>query len=71
MQKFFVVLLVLVLNFTVAQKCFAESVMYNTKTHKYHKITCVHAAKCTVNCIRLEKADAKKRGGIPCKVCGG
>ena len=71
MKKNFIILLILVLNFTVVQKCFAESVMYNTKTHKYHKITCIHAAKCTVNCIKIEKIEARKRGGVPCKVCGG
>lgn len=54
-----------------ATMCYAETVMYNTQTHKYHQIWCRYAAKCTVNCIKLEKKEAIKRGGVPCKVCGG
>lgn len=49
----------------------AELVMYNTKTGKYHGLTCPYAKKCTVNCIKIEKSEAIKRGGIQCKVCGG
>ena len=49
----------------------AETVAFNVKTMKYHKPGCVHAQKCTVNCIKIEKQQAKARGGIPCKVCGG
>lgn len=50
---------------------YAYPVMYNTKTHKFHKLDCPWAKKCTVNCIKIEKKEAVKRGGIPCKVCGG
>ena len=46
-------------------------VMYNIKTNKYHHIECKWAKKCTVNCIKIDKKEAIKRGGIPCKVCGG
>jgi rRNA maturation endonuclease Nob1 len=49
----------------------AEVVMYNTNTHKYHKTWCKWAKRCTVNCIKIEKKEAIKRGGVPCKVCGG
>ena len=49
----------------------AETVIYNTATQKVHKPHCQHAKKCTVNCIKIEKNDAYKRGGKPCKVCGG
>ncbi len=51
--------------------CYAETVVYNVKTHKYHKPGCTWAIKCTVNCIKLEKKEAVSRGGVPCKVCGG
>lgn len=49
----------------------AETVVYNTKTGKYRSVGCQWARKCTVNCIKLEKKEAKARGGVPCKVCGG
>lgn len=50
---------------------FAEIVFYNTQTGKYHQPWCRWAKKCTVNCIKIEKKEAIKRGGVPCKVCGG
>ena len=49
----------------------AETVTFNTKTLKYHGNTCQWAKKCTQNCIKIEKSEAIKRGGIPCKVCDG
>ena len=49
----------------------AETVIYNTNTGKYHQPWCRWAKKCTVNCIKIEKKEAIKRGGVPCKVCGG
>lgn len=51
--------------------CFAEVVVYNTKTGKIHSPSCKWAKKCTVNCIRIDRKEAVKRGGVPCKVCGG
>lgn len=51
--------------------CLAELVMFNTQTKKFHSISCQWAKKCTVNCIKIERKEAIKRGGIPCKVCGG
>ena len=45
-------------------------VIYNTKTHKYHKPGCNHAANCTANCVYMEKEQARQKG-VPCKVCGG
>ncbi len=48
----------------------ADTVVYNTKTQKYHSLNCEWAKKCTVNCIRIERKQAVQRGGIPCKVCG-
>ena len=50
---------------------FAETVIYNTNTGKYHKPSCKSAKKCTVNCIKIDKQKAKQKGGTPCKVCGG
>jgi hypothetical protein len=48
-----------------------ESVAFNTETHKYHCLKCKWAIKCTRNCITIPKSEAIKRGGVPCKVCGG
>lgn len=48
-----------------------EIVQFNAKTHKYHCPTCIWARRCTVNCVPLPKAEAIRRGGVPCKVCGG
>jgi hypothetical protein len=47
---------------------FAETVMMNVNTKKYHKEYCRYVNK---NCIKIEKKEAIKRGGVPCKVCGG
>ncbi len=68
MKKFIVSLLIL---FLTAHGCLADTVFFNVKTHKYHKQTCRYATKCTTNCIKIEKQQAKNKGGIPCKVCGG
>jgi hypothetical protein len=50
---------------------FAYSVYYNTNSHKYHQHSCEWAEKCTKNCISIDHTDAIRRGGVPCKVCGG
>ncbi len=71
MKKYIVIILFLVFGFFSNTSCFAEMVMYNIKTNKYHHIECKWAKKCTVNCIKIDKKEAIKRGGIPCKVCGG
>ncbi|NQY79023.1 MAG: hypothetical protein HRT47_01800 [Candidatus Caenarcaniphilales bacterium] len=47
-----------------------ETVFFNTKSHKFHKMSCIWAKKCTVNCVIMEKAEAILKG-VPCKVCGG
>lgn len=49
----------------------AETVVFNTKTKKVHSVWCKWAKQCTVNCIKIEKKEAYRRGGVPCKVCGG
>lgn len=55
----------------LANAAFAETVIFNVKTHKFHKVGCRYAVTCTKNCIKIERQQAIKRGGIPCKVCGG
>lgn len=49
----------------------AYDVMFNTQTLKYHSVDCKWAIKCTKNCIMIDDKEAQRRGGIPCKVCGG
>ena len=49
----------------------ANNVVFNTNSLIYHSPNCKWAKKCTKNCIVTTKADAIKRGGRPCKVCGG
>jgi hypothetical protein len=48
-----------------------ETVYLNVRSHKYHCLTCYYARRCTANCIEVPLSEAKKRGGVPCKVCGG
>jgi hypothetical protein len=48
-----------------------ETVSFNTNTLKYHCVTCQWAKKCTKNCIKVKKSEAKARGGVACKVCNG
>ena len=71
MKKLFMSGLMLVVLFFSCTPVLAEMVMFNTKTLKYHKPSCRWAIKCTVNCIKIDKKEAIRRGGIPCKVCGG
>jgi hypothetical protein len=48
-----------------------DVVCFNTSNNKFHSLSCTWAKRCTVNCIRITRAEAHSRGGIPCKVCGG
>ena len=48
-----------------------DKVVFNTQSHKYHCLTCQYAVKCTKNCVTITREEAVKRGGVPCKVCGG
>jgi hypothetical protein len=48
-----------------------EKVAFNVETKKYHCLSCQWAIKCTRNCIEVPKSEAKRQGGIACKVCGG
>lgn len=71
MKKLFAGAMTLFVFLMTSSVVFAETVVFNTKTLKYHKPTCQWAQKCTKNCIKIEKKEAIKRGGQPCKVCGG
>lgn len=53
----------------VANACLAEVVSFNVKTHKIHNSSCRYF-NCK-SCIKIERQQAIKRGGVPCKVCGG
>ena len=66
-----IILSILAFLFLSSTITFAEMVLFNTKTLKYHQLWCRWAVKCTVNCIKIDKKEAINRGGIPCKVCGG
>ncbi len=46
-------------------------VSFNTSSLKYHCPSCEWAIKCTKNCINIKRSEAIKRGGVPCKICGG
>ncbi|MBX9877596.1 MAG: hypothetical protein K2Y22_03985 [Candidatus Obscuribacterales bacterium] len=48
-----------------------DIVDFNTHSLKYHDPNCIWAKRCTVNCIKISRKEAKQRGGVPCKVCGG
>lgn len=69
MKKILILFIAICLNLSIT--AIAETVVYNTKTGKIHSVSCPHAKKCTVNCIKIEKKEAIKKGGVPCKVCGG
>jgi hypothetical protein len=46
-------------------------VSFNTNTLKYHCPSCTWAKRCTKNCIKIKLSEAKERGGVACKSCGG
>lgn len=71
MKKIFLIILTAIILCTQSIPAMAELVMYNTKTGKYHGLSCPWAKKCTVNCIKIEKSEAIRRGAQPCKVCNG
>lgn len=71
MKKITIICLILLMNLIFTLGCFAETVVYNTKTGKFHLPNCQWANKCTVNCIKIDRKEAIQRGGVPCKVCGG
>lgn len=67
----FLIGLITITNIFALVPCFADTVIYNTKTGKIHSPYCKWAQKCTVNCIKTDRKEAVKKGGVPCKVCGG
>ena len=71
MKKLIISIFVLLIVSLSSTSAFAESVIFNWKTLKYHKPSCQWAKKCTVNCTKVDKKEAIKNGGRPCKVCGG
>lgn len=66
-RKIFIILLVTIFIQSVS---FAETVVFNVETKKIHSINCPSAKKCTNNCIKIDRKEAIKRGGIPCQKCG-
>lgn len=70
MKKVLLLALVVLFNSFLSLASFADTVVYNTKTGKYHAQNCEWAKKCTVNCIKIDRKQAVQRGGVPCKVCG-
>lgn len=48
----------------------AETVLYNPNSCVYHKISCPHAKRCKCG-LKIDKKQAIKKGGRPCKTCGG
>ncbi len=68
MKRFFT-LLIIISYLTFTPCAFADQVVYNVKTSKYHSPTCESAKRCTVNCIKIDRKEAVKMGGIPCKIC--
>lgn len=48
-----------------------EIVFFNPSNYKVHKMSCHWGQVCTKNCIRIPRSEAYRRGGVPCKVCGG
>ncbi len=74
-KRFFTVLLIIICAlFTVTAlptDRANELVYFNVSNLKVHKLTCVWGQRCTKNCIKIPRAKAYSRGGVPCKVCGG
>lgn len=67
----FVVLILSLLIGSLSVAAEDPIVSFNTKSLKYHCPKCEWAVKCTVNCVKIKRSEAVKRGGVPCKVCGG
>jgi hypothetical protein len=65
------VLLILAVVFSATLASSDEKVAFNVQTKKYHCLSCRCAIACTKNCIEIQLSEAKRRGGIACKVCGG
>lgn len=70
-KSFFLFMLISSIGLFQANSVFAETVTYNHQSGIYHKHSCSSAVRCTQNCTKIEKKDAVKKGGRPCKKCGG
>lgn len=57
-------------NNSKSKTLLTDNVRYNTKTLKYHCISCKHATNCTSNCEDINISEAAEKG-ISCKACGG
>jgi len=64
-------LTILFLTLFLQSAVYAETVVFNVETKKIHSVNCPAARKCTKNCIKIDRKEAQKRGGIPCQKCGG
>ncbi len=64
-------LVLLVLSLLAPAAIAEEKVAFNVETKKYHCLECRWAVACTKNCVIVGVSEAKRRGGVPCKVCGG
>ena len=62
--------IILLISLYLPLNSFADTVVYNTKTGKYHAQSCASAKKYTFNCIKIDRKQAVHRGGVPCKICG-
>lgn len=64
-------LLALALIFSAVLLIADEKVAFNVETKKYHCLSCRWAIACTKNCVEISRSEAKRRHGVPCKVCKG
>lgn len=46
-------------------------VVFNIRTLLYHCPACEQVRHCGADCIVIEAAEARRRGGKPCLICGG
>lgn len=65
----FAVSVILCLGAAVGTPAYARTVYYNTDSGIWHNSSCQHH-RCK-NCIKIEEADARRRGRRACLVCGG
>lgn len=68
MKKILCLLIAICINLSVS--ALAETVIYNPTSGIYHKTGCHLGNRCK-KCIKIEKKEAQKQGGRPCKTCGG
>jgi hypothetical protein len=67
----FLVVALLLWSVAVGVSAKEETVAFNTESLKYHCLECRWAIRCTRNCIEVTRSEARRRGGVACKVCGG